>query len=112
MKNPFAKKSPAERRDAVAAQLAEAEQQAKAAQDERLALALRGESTGAAEEQSWKAEARMRTLRDALAALDQEIAEAEAAAAEAKLVADREAAASYCNDLAARAEAQFAEHER
>ncbi|HEY7229553.1 MAG TPA: hypothetical protein VH558_04205 [Pseudolabrys sp.] len=107
MKNPFSRKSPQERRDAVAAQLAEAEQQAKAAQDERLKLALAGEPTEAAEEKSWKLTARVGTLRDALAALDQEVAAAEAAAAKAKIEADRKRAIAKLDDLADRLDAEI-----
>src|SRR5262245_12399860 len=82
MKNPFSRKTPQQRRDAVAAQLVEAESQAKSAQDERLKLAMAGEDTSKAEEQSWKLAARAKTLTDALAALDQEIADNERAEVE------------------------------
>jgi dTMP kinase len=82
MKIPFAKKIPADRRAETAKRLAETEEQAKTAEAERLRLALAGESTDAAEEASWKLAARAKTLTDALAALDQEIAAEAAAAAE------------------------------
>ena len=96
MKNPFRSKTPVERRAETAERLADAEAQSEIAQQERLRLALAGEDTGPAEEAGWKLAARVRTYRDALAALDQEIAEnerAEAAAAWAARSAAAEARA-------------------
>src|SRR5262249_13560063 len=87
MKIPFVKRTTAQRRDDTAAKLAEAEQQAKAAQEERVRLALAGEDTGPAEEAAWRLEARRRTSAEALVVLDDEIA-AEAAA---KAAAERKA---------------------
>ena len=91
MRNPFAKKTAAERRADTAKRLEGAERAAEQAQQERLRLALCGEDTGPAEEQSWKLEARTHTLRQAVEALDREIA-AEAAAkaaAEKKALRDK-----------------------
>lgn len=111
MKNPFTKKPPADRRDALAAQLATAEAQAAAARDDCITRALAGEDASAAEETSRKAEARATTLTRALAQIDREIAEAEAARIQAKLEADRKRAAGFCTKLVDRADAEFAVHE-
>ncbi len=108
----FAKKSPAERRAVLADQLSAAESEAQATRDESLRLALAGSDTSPADESGWKLAARVQTLAAALAQLDKEIAEAEAASIRAKLEADRRKAAGYCNDLAARADAEFAAHEQ
>jgi hypothetical protein len=89
LKNPFAKRSATDRRTETAAKLAEAETQAETAKVERLRLALAGEDTGSAEEAAWKAEARIRTLREAVAALDREIAAEEVRKADAERAARR-----------------------
>ena len=78
----FSKKTPAERRAALADQLAAAESEAVSAKHERTRLALAGMDTAAAEDTSLRAEARITTYRDALAALDREIAQAEIERAE------------------------------
>jgi uncharacterized protein YhaN len=78
------KRTTTERRAETAARLTEAETQAEAAQKRRLALALNGEDTSVAEESAWKADARIRTLREAVASLDAQIAVENAAAAEAE----------------------------
>ena len=75
-------KTPAERRAVLANQLGEAESQAAQATQQRIDLALAGSDTGPAEDQALRLAARASTLRDALAQLDREIAQAELEAAE------------------------------
>lgn len=90
MKNPFIRKTLAERRQATADKLAEAETQAEAAKAERLRLALAGEDTSPAERTAWELETRANTLRTAIAEFDRQIAAEDVAKAEAELATRRD----------------------
>jgi chromosome segregation ATPase len=101
-------------RTTVAEQLATAETTAK---DKRtacsdVAAGLAPGSLNTIEAEARAAEDRVTSLRVALEKLDARIAAAQAEQAQVKLDADRKAAASYCLDLAKRAQEQHQEHER